>query len=238
MRPVNRGDHPIDNNAEDIQYKKYQDARGQLIRRLGEYCSYCEVHLDTSLAVEHVRPKKPEGASENIAARELDWHNFLLACTNCNSTKGNIDVELGDYFWPDQDNTFLALSYSEGGLISPADNLSQELKIKAEKTISLTGLDKTPNTQSASDRRWLNRKESWQIAQRSKRRLAQNDNEYMREQIIETAYCNGFWSVWMKVFHEDSDMLRRLIEAFPGTADDCFDENNNYSSCQRQKGQL
>jgi hypothetical protein len=48
------------------------------------------MRLEASLAVEHVLPKKPEGVTEIIKSRELDWENFLLACTNCNSTKGII----------------------------------------------------------------------------------------------------------------------------------------------------
>ncbi len=142
MRPVVRGDWPKDNTGNEVKYKNYENARGELIKRFGEYCSYCEMHLDTSLAVEHVRPKKPPGADNNIAGRKLNWNNFLLACTNCNSTKSNIDVELDDYFWPDRDNTFLVLQYSEGGLISSAEGLSDALKVKVKKTIKLTGLDK------------------------------------------------------------------------------------------------
>ena len=50
MRPVNRGEWPQDNQRNNIQYTDYQNARGELITRLGEICSYCEMHLDSSLA--------------------------------------------------------------------------------------------------------------------------------------------------------------------------------------------
>jgi len=165
VRPVNRGPIPTDTSGNEIIFHEYQDAREKLIERLGETCSYCEMHLDSSLAVEHVKPKKSEGSDENIQERELDWHNFLLACPNCNSTKGNKDVVPDDYFWLDKDNTFRAFNYSEGGIITPSTELSVELQSKANATIELTGLDKRPlKDPKASDRRWQNRREFWDIA--------------------------------------------------------------------------
>ncbi len=40
MRPIERGDLPIDENGTPKIFSRYQDARGDLIDRLGEYCSY------------------------------------------------------------------------------------------------------------------------------------------------------------------------------------------------------
>jgi hypothetical protein len=37
----------------------------------------------------------------------------------------------------------------------------------------------------------------------------------MREQIVATAIGHGYWSVWMTIFHDDIDMVHRLINAFP-----------------------
>jgi uncharacterized protein (TIGR02646 family) len=221
MRPVHRGPRPTDYSEHEIQFGKYQEARSPLIQRFGQYCSYCEVKLSASLAVEHVQPKTKH------PDQELEWENFLLACVNCNSTKSDKDVELSDYFWPDEDNTFRAFDYAEGGTIKPAEGLDGHLKVKATATIQLTGLDKQPaNDPKASDRRWLNRKESWEIAQRAKERLFRNNNDDFREQIKENALSQGFWSIWMTVYEDDPDMRKRLIEAFPGTAQDCFDENS------------
>jgi len=61
----------------------YQQARGSLIADIGQYCSYCELPLTSSLAVEHTLPKYwfPEN--------QLAWSNFLLACPVCNSVKGS-----------------------------------------------------------------------------------------------------------------------------------------------------
>ncbi|MGA9188637.1 MAG: HNH endonuclease signature motif containing protein [Methanosarcina sp.] len=237
MRPVIRGPWPTDANGQKIQYKEYKNARGELIKRLGEICSYCGMHLDSSLAVEHVRPKKPEGADKNILERELDWNNFLLACANCNSTKGDVDVVLDNYFWPDRDNTILAFTYFEGGRITVSDRLDVKLKKKAEATLKLTGLDANPlKDPKASDRRWLNRKEVWEIATRSKENLSRYNVECFREQIVYTMTGHGYWSIWMTVFQDDPDMICRFINAVPGTSTDCFDENG--MSLPRLGGQI
>ena len=240
MRPVSKGDWPKNPDGTEIKYTEYAKARGELINRLGEYCSYCEMHLDASLAVEHVQPKKPDGATAVMTDRESDWHNFLLACQNCNSTKGNIDVVLNNYFWPHRDNTFRALTYSEGGLISPSNKLSIKLKEKAKATIALTGLDKHPlNNSKASDRRWNNRCEVWDIAQRNKNSLSRNfNNTDFRETIVDVATGHAYWSVWMTIFKDDPDMLQRFIEAFPGTCRECFDNSNQFAPVARPGGQV
>ena len=133
MRPVIRGVRPIDDNGDTKTYSEYGKARGDLIERLGQYCSYCGTRLNTSLAVEHVRPK---ALHPNL---RLEWTNFLLACTNCNSTKGSEDVQMVDYFWPDIDNTFLAFEYSLGGYITVAPALAASQTTRAQATIELTG---------------------------------------------------------------------------------------------------
>lgn len=59
----------------------YGLARGDLITNIGQYCSYCEMPLAASLAVEHMLPK----AGFPLVA--LSWTNFLLACSVCNAYK-------------------------------------------------------------------------------------------------------------------------------------------------------
>ncbi len=230
MRPVNRGPVPTKPDGSPKRYTEYGNARKDLIQRLGEFCSYCEMELDTSLAVEHIQPK------EHHPLLELEWHNFLLACTNCNSTKGQKNPVLTEIFWPHQDNTFDALMYGEEGVVKPAPHLSPAQKVIAAATISLTGLAKVTDQQTASDRRWQNRREAWSIAHESKQDLAECDSEAMRRQIIRTVKAKGYWSIWMAVFADDTDMRRRLIQALPGTATDCF--NDQGQSLPRPGGQL
>lgn len=229
MRPVNRGACPRDTEGNDIVYTHYSYARKELITRMGEYCSYCESNIQSGLHIEHVKPKQPPGATEVDQVRALSWNNFLLACTNCNSTKTNKEVVLNDYLWPDCDNTFAAFIYSEGGIIHVAPT---DVRTQAHAMIKLVGLDKKLDTEDASDRRWINRKTAWDKAQRAKVRLARNDSADFRDQIVETA-ANGFWSVWMTVFRDDPDMLQRFIAAIPGTSRECFD---NVCQCIARPG--
>lgn len=100
---------PVDKGAAPAVYTRYQDAGPDLQVRIGDYCNYCERQIETNLAVEHVRPKS------HVAALRTDWTNFLLACVNCNSSKGDTPVNLPDYFWPDADNTLRHSSMSEAG---------------------------------------------------------------------------------------------------------------------------
>lgn len=58
-------------------------SRGDLIANIGEYCSYCEMPIGTSLAIEHQLPKS------DFPLLSLSWPNFLLACAVCNGHKSN-----------------------------------------------------------------------------------------------------------------------------------------------------
>ena len=218
MRPINRGQDPtLGEHA--VVFRCYQDARPHLIGRLGEYCSYCEMHLDAALATEHVRPKSVDVESE------LEWGNLLLGCVNCNSTKGSRQVVVEDYYWPDRHNTARAIEQVAGGYIRPRASLSGEQRARAESTIRLTGLDKVPDEKWGSDRRWINRYEAWDQAETFRRFLADSDTAALREAIKALAVAKGFFSVWMTVFRDDADMCERFIEAFNGTDSKCFDQN-------------
>jgi len=205
----------------DVSFTDYKEARDPLIGRIGDYCSYCEVCLHSSIDVEHVQPKTHHGSLK------LKWTNFLLACNICNSIKGDEDVVLNDYFWPDRDNTARVFDYDLDQPPRIKTGLDPALRPIAERTIALTGLDRVPGHQSFSnrDRRWLKRREVWGVAIDARRKLGQNDTPQMRELILQNAVSRGFWSVWLQVFHDDNEMRSRLIQWFPGTATDCFDGN-------------
>ncbi len=219
MRPIERGDTPQDKNGKTKVFADHANARPDLIDRLGQYCSYCEMRVPTSLAVEHVKPQN------HYPSLTLTWSNFLLSCTNCNSIKGSQDINLDDYYWPHRDNTARAIKYLSGGRIQVnTEVLEAAEQERARRTIELTGLNrKFDNNPTASNRRWNNRRETWDIATRSLQRLEEKDYPAMREQIVCSARGNGFWSVWMTVFQDDTDMLKRFIQAFPGTCRACFD---------------
>lgn len=217
MRPVERGVAPS-------TYSRYQDAIGDLEDRLGRYCSYCERRLPISLAVEHVVPKSID------KARETDWNNFLLGCTNCNSVKGKKPTNDIDFFWPDRDNTLLALAYKQGGLVEAQNALGAELRQKAENLIDLVGLDRHPGQPpekrpTGRDLRYMDREEVWKLAVLKREALARNNNEDFRTAVADIAKAEGFFSVWMSVFEDDPDMRRRFVSALDGTAPSCFDGN-------------
>ena len=227
MRPVDRG-------SAERTYSNYADAQPDLVDRMGGYCSYCERQIETNLAVEHVRPKSLEPQLERT------WSNFLLGCTNCNSTKGNTPVNLDEYVWPDVDNTLRAFVYKEGGIIEPALNLSSDLRAKAEALMRLVGLDKYPGNQgrrpTKKDLRWQRRREAREKAKYAQSYLSNTDTPEARELIVRWFKDTGMFSIWYSVFVGDADMRRRLVEAIPGTAADCFDER--YDPIARPGGKL
>jgi uncharacterized protein (TIGR02646 family) len=218
MRPVDRGASPIIGD-----FKRYGDAYPFLVAQLEKYCSYCERYLATGLAVEHIQPKKP------YPALERTWDNFLLGCVNCNSTKGDQDVLLHDLLLPDRDNTFAAYEYTDDGQVRPAPRLDAATHVLAERTLTLTGqntsrpLPNDPNLRRIAIDRINQRRELWLKALRARYLLESSPSQALREVIVELARAEGFFSIWMKVFEADTDMRRRFIAAFVGTASDCFD---------------
>lgn len=72
MRPITRGSVPQDKNGKDIQYQCYATARGELINRIGQYCSYCEMKLDSSLHIEHFMLKRLIAAFPGTAINCFD----------------------------------------------------------------------------------------------------------------------------------------------------------------------
>lgn len=233
MRPIERGPWPLDKDGAPKTFGQYSLARKDLIERMGQYCSYCGVRLNTSLAVEHVKPKAL------VPELKLSWDNFLLACTNCNSIKGDRSIDIDDYFWPDIHNTILPYVYLEDGKIELAANLHVDLIPKSQAMLDLVGLQKYPNNASVSDRRWLNRKEAYEKALISKDNYEASKSHgdetrvLMLQMIGILAHATGFFSIWYAVFKGEDDVIKVLIDAFPGTHIASFDENNHYEPIKR-----
>ncbi|KEO83534.1 HNH endonuclease [Tumebacillus flagellatus] len=226
MRPIERGTHPVNPNGIAVSFSHYSDARIHLIDHLGEYCSYCEMKLESGLAVEHVKPKSRHPQLERT------WENFLLACPNCNPTKGDEDedVHLPDYVWPDSDDTHLAFTYNPDGRVLAA---LTPMHTQAQNMLQLVGLDKIPLPHESSDRRLRNRHTKYQMALRYHRELSQRpDDKQYRQIITDLAKESGYWSVWVTVFRDDPDMIRRFNEAYPGTSPHCF-ETETYQAKSR-----
>ena len=182
---------------------------------------YCEVALHSTVHVEHVRPKSKH---EDV---ELSWSNFLLACDSCNSTKGDEDVVLDQYFWPDTDNTTRPFLYEVDAAPKVAGGLTAAEAETASRTLKLTGIDREPGHPHLTDRdrRWFKRREAWGSALVALRQLEAGDTEDLRNAIAAAAIARGFWSSWMTVFQHHIEMRQTLLNWFPGTAKDCFDAN-------------
>lgn len=231
MRPVNKG-----NNRGT--FNPYTNAQQPLIDQLGDRCSYCERWIPSSIHVEHKKPK------DHYPEVEFQWSNFLLACGNCNSSKGSTTFNLNDYIWPDTDNTMRAFKYQEEGRILPATGFENTLDDKIKNTWKLFGLHRHPDTTNPDfltptikDKRWLHRKGEWEKATKNKNRLLETDTITMREMIVEAATAKGMFSIWFTVFSDDIDIKRRLITAFTNTDKDCFDQVF-FTPIARQGGQV
>lgn len=215
MRPITRGDIPIENGI-PIKFAHYGKALPHLVDRIGLYCSYCGKRIENSPAVEHICPKSVD------PSLKLDWNNFLLACKNCNSIKrthpDNINESKKDYFWPDENDTFNIFTYEDTGKIYVKNSIPSEIKEKANKTLELTGL----NRFDRGDKILLKRREAWGVAKESLSDLNKCETEEMKRQIIRTAVSRGYWSVWMTVFKNEKSILKSLIYSFPGTNKEYF----------------
>jgi len=206
MRPIRRNQSPI-----AVDFDKHEDARPELLRRLGPYCSYCERHIVSAIHVEHVQcqHRHPELKSR--------WDNFLLACSNCNGTKTGKEFAFSEILFPDRDNTFAAFSYADSGAILADTEIGS-------RSLALTGL--SDKDKIADYGRISQRREAWKKAQDAMDDLRRRPGS--SSQAITLATETGFFSVWMTVFTGDPEMRNRLINAFPGTRESgCFDDLGN-----------
>lgn len=216
MRPVDRGPAPR-------SYAHYQDAKPDLVERLGLYCSYCERRIPTGLAVEHIQPK----GLKQYDHLKLLWSNFLLACVNCNAAKSDKDVMFCQLLLPDRDNTFVAFVYAPDGMVEVAPTLPPQQQALAEATRKLTALNRCD--EACRERRAYSMLE--RVGQRAntwgQARDAREDfenGETIAKAIAREAAGTGFFSIWMAVFEGIPEVRRLIIDAFPNTAADCFDE--------------
>jgi len=229
MRPIRRNASPIKGT-----YQKYTDAKIALLDRIGAgklnneahvfYCSYCErVTPAAGLAIEHIEPK---GGKYGQVHLQNTWHNFLLACANCNSSKGSKQVKIKDLFLPDRDNTFTALQYLADGNIIPAPHLSLENKKKAHATLSLVGL-KTPSLPQPD--RTHKRIQVWGSATAALNDYISNpSNKAIKKFILKLMIHEGGFSIWMTVFKDYPEMKKLFINSISGTRESgCFNSHTD-----------
>ncbi|HHH37892.1 MAG TPA: HNH endonuclease, partial [Epsilonproteobacteria bacterium] len=200
MRPVNRGEVPQSKEGGNRNYRSYNEAKDDLRRRLGSYCSYCEMNIDNQPDIEHVSPK-----SKNPEL-ETEWSNFLLGCKSCNILKDNDNDNRGGYVFPDTHNTAFLYEYSQSG-VTVREDLDHEVYTLAKATFDLVELNRKKDSSNRMDDRALARLNAWNKAQE-----ALIDFLELPEQpamIRQTARsCNGFFSIWIQVFSEYPEVKR------------------------------
>lgn len=242
MRPVekkNVGDSIMleDGTAVVVKedYNPHQKARPVLLANLGHYCSYCEswVQVGSNMEVEHVQPKGYVVGGVYIYQHlQYKWSNFLLACHTCNgrSNKTNKNVVLGQVHLPHLNNTFKSLVYLPAGVVKVNPTLTGDSKKHAEELRSLVGFDKI----SSDDDRIEARRYAWVRATELLQDYEKGEKDDKRlSNLIKTIKENGFWSIWYTVFKNHDEVRAAMIEAFPGTAKNCFDSNNHYEPLDR-----
>ena len=97
------------------------------------------------------------------------------------------------------------------------DSTGDYLK-RARNTYNLVGLGNLPMGKDR-DRRFGQRNTAYQKALNSLEHW-----NHMKNQIIMTALGDGFFSIWMEVFCDEPEIRLALIETFPGTNLNYYDE--------------
>ena len=221
---------PVDKGHKDKEYKPYNTAKRDLMEAIGPYCSYCERNIASGGAVEHKQPKS------KVRSLEYSWDNFLLGYINCNAVKGCKDINdsnIGDFAWPDVDDTYHMIQYDPVTLMpSPVDNLSDEDKERVSRLIELVGLDRpvpkggSLNYRKASDTRVEERKKCAEEA-RSYKAMYLNLIEEAKPVFVTTleyiVQSSGFWSIWMHELEDIPEMKEALLRCLPGTRIDLFE---------------
>lgn len=208
---------------------RYEDAKPDLIARLGEFCCYCEAAASPQqLHIEHIRSQKAHPLLVKT------WANLTLGCTTCNTYKRHY---LGDgrqlhmlrrFLWAHLDNTFNAFAYEANGHVAPKAGLPQDLAAVAQDTCDMIGLMRSPAV--ADDYNELGiaydgvkkRQEAWGIANTALDAYQENPSANQIKAIADTCYKCGHFSVWMEVFKQHRDVRLALIERCKGAAA-CFD---------------
>jgi hypothetical protein len=121
-------------------------------------------------------------------------------------------------------------------------SLTHTNRKRALATLEIVGLDKHPFNKdpkkrpTSADLRWKRRQETWRLAEELYVKLQQNDTNDIRELIVQVALPRGLFSIWMKVFENDSNMCFRFVSAFKGTSPNCF--NSQGQAIKRVMGKI
>lgn len=214
MRSVDKGPSPR-------PYRNYRDALPDLKNRIGLYCSYCEMEISNEPDVEHVHPKASGG-------RLTNWENLLLGCKKCNKIKRDKNPDRTNHLWPDEDNTFVAFEYYNEIMVRPVVTLTTSAATMAQNTLELCGIDRVPgkihqpNKKNKMDQRWQKRRKAWGYAERSLQNWQNNPTPELKTAIGDLAEASGFYSIWVKFFALEPQVLSEIKSRFPNTYEPAY----------------
>lgn len=238
MRPIERGNVPLNEDGTPKTVSDYKNWRKDLLDRLGNYCSYCEMALNDSPQVEHVI------AQDVDSALALEWINMLLACSACNRAKWNHLCPSATHYLPTHHNTFLSFRLLKTKNLRHQDEaasfvivnpiLQANQRLKAQNTVDLCRLNvdftAIRSEQKVTDLRWRYRREAIFDAELWRKEWddwGQNSANQFIELLITNAKAKGFWTAWFTVFQDVRAVREALINGFKGTAIGCFDDDYN-----------
>ncbi len=243
MRPVDRGNTPQVARANKT-VADYKDWRQDLLDRIGNYCSYCNMVLNDSPQVEHVVLKNPQAGQP--AGALLAWDNMLLACGPCNRAKSNNPNSTATHYIPDFHNTHLVFDYividhpkksnQKACIPIPKNTINNNQQAKARNTIDLCKLDKLTMNPRATDLRWKYRFEAWHSANLiwriSWNNWTGNTDDFI-PLLVDAATAKGFFSVWFEAFNDIPNVKKALINGFTGTSLNAFQNVSPYDPTPR-----
>ena len=239
MRPLYKGNTPLDAAGNPITVTDYDRWRLRLINRIGYYCAYCNQPLSHSLQVEHVVPKNPPLGY--TPGDPLTWDNMLLACGPCNNAKDNQPIDAATYYLPEEHNThlpFTITAHANYAVATERVGLTPAQQQKARRTIDLLQLDAIDTRDAIVDIRSRRRKDAMMAVEANRqvfdlaRHSSAFDISYVATLIKSQVIAIGFFSLWYEAYSDVPEVLEQLI-TIVGTAINCFDEANGYVSIGR-----
>lgn len=219
MRPVDKMQAPVPG-----AFNHHNDARGELVARLGRFCSYCERMVPSAIHVEHIRPK-----SLNPPAVADTWANYLLSCANCNSCKLAKNIALADVLLPDRDNTFKAFDMDGDGALRVHPGVVGLAALQAQATLDLFQLGsrvrdlRDLNGNLIADDRIDDRLNALAQGLVAWITWFENPTAAQMNGIVDSALSTGYFSMWMHAFEDVPTIRQEFIKAFTGTDAGCFD---------------
>lgn len=233
-----------------LEFDPYGNAKPDLVTELGKFCSFCEKSLTRSaFHVEHILAKGcliPGSQTLKYPHLKKRWDNFLLACVNCNSVKGDKDVAVLAPFMPHENNLLHFLEIQTGGMIVMKTGVVGNDRIRTQAFIDLVGLDRIPGHAqfSMKDDRWDERLEAYDLAGRYLAKYTSNPPTADIESIVDLAMAIGFYTIWYQFFIGHDPVINAfingftrsdgsIVEPFPSTCNNSFDATNHYNTLPR-----